>query len=69
VENTNLIKQWLTDKNNLYDIGIALWVLGGVGFLVLAFWNHDKFDPVTFGTGYGLYLAGGGGMSWLRKDV
>jgi hypothetical protein len=64
-----IIRSWFTDDKNQWDVGFALWIAGVIVFFVLAFWNHDKFDPQGFGIGFGSILAGGGGMSWLRKGV
>lgn len=32
-------------------------------FLILAVWNHDKFDPVTYGTGGAAMF--GGCAAWI----
>lgn len=64
-----ILRSWFTDSNNQWDIGFALWIAGGLVFMGLAIWNHDKFDPQAYGIGFGSYLGGGGAMSWLRKGV
>lgn len=64
-----MLKTLLTDANDQYDVGFVLWALGVVSFLGLAWINWSKFDPQTFGIGFGSALAAGGVMSWLRKGM
>ncbi|OWK42218.1 amino acid ABC transporter substrate-binding protein [Fimbriiglobus ruber] len=59
-----LIKDCVTGKDGeSYDVGRVLWVVGALSFLGLsiyaAFKSHT-FDPLSFGTGYGGILGGGG---------
>jgi len=62
------LRDLVTDDDDQYDIGFVLWMLGTLMFLCLSAVNWHKFDPQTFGIGFGAVLAAGGAMSWLRKD-
>ena len=62
------LRDLVTDDDDQYDIGFVLWMLGTVMFLALSGVNWHKFDPQTFGIGFGAVLAAGGAMSWMRRD-
>jgi hypothetical protein len=62
------LRDLVTDDDDQYDIGFVLWMLGTLMFLVLSGINWQKFDPWTWGGGFGAVLAAGGAMSWMRKD-
>lgn len=60
-----VLKDSFTVANgNDFDLGKILWVLVSLTYLALAIYatvfKGQAFDPVSFGTGSGLVLAGGG---------
>jgi hypothetical protein len=56
-----------------FDIGKILWVMVSLTFMVLAIFSillkGQAFDPVGFGTGAGLVLAGGGAALGLKSGT
>lgn len=52
-----------------YDSGRVAGFVGTVVFLGLSIWNHDKFDPLAFGTGFGALATGVGALIALKKGT
>lgn len=55
-------KDQFTISNGLdYDTGKTMGWFGVVSFISLSFfevvWNHGHFDPVAWGTGFGVLIA------------
>lgn len=67
------MRQWLrnllTDHKGDADELPLYALLGVVCFLGLALYNHDKFDPWTFGSGFGALIAGVYGGYGLRAKL
>lgn len=61
---SQLIKDCITGiDGQSVDVGRLLWIAGAITFLVLSVYHaykHGTFDPLSYGTGYGGVLAGGG---------
>jgi hypothetical protein len=56
-----------TKDNQALDIARAASALLVLVFLGLAIWNHDKFDPVSYGTGGAAMFAGCAGWIFARQ--
>lgn len=52
-----------------YDSGRVAGFVGTIVYLGLSIWNHDKFDPLGFGTGFGALAAGVGALIALKKGT
>ncbi|WP_293372256.1 hypothetical protein [Nevskia sp.] len=52
-----------------YDPARLSGAVGTAVFLALAIANWPRFDPVEFGTGYGLLATGIGALIKLKQDT
>lgn len=52
-----------------FDVGRVLLASGAIVFLALSIYNHDKFDPMNFGAGFGGILAGGGAGIGMKSKT
>ena len=72
--NSKILKDLFTGADGeSHDVGRYLWVLsvlaglGYAGYDLIYLKNH--FDIVSYGTGVGVLLAGGGASLMLKKDT
>lgn len=67
---SRVIKDSLTMADgDTYDLGRIFGSMGMLTFLGLSIWDfaiNRKFDPTTWGTGFGLAVAGFGAMQALK---
>ncbi len=68
-----ICKHIFTGKDNeTYDMGRILWAVGVVIFFGLAIYdviNSNKFDALSYGTGLGGLLTGGGAGIALKSKT
>lgn len=67
-----VIKDSVTESDNLtYDLGRIIWGIGSLVFFaisLIAVWTHNwAFNPITWGTGFGAVLAGGGACIAIKS--
>lgn len=61
-----------TSDNSSWDIGRVLWTLSILTFLgcaVYAIYRGQAWDAMSYGTGIGLCLAGGGAALGLKSKT
>lgn len=60
-----------TEADNLtFDLGRVLWGAGGLvffGLSIFAIFKGQSFDPISWGTGFGGVLAGGGASLAIKS--
>lgn len=67
-----VIKDCTTSKDGeSFEAGRILWIFGALAFLALScyhVWRNHAFDPLSFGTGYGGLIFGGGAGIGLKSN-
>lgn len=69
------VKDCLTVANGRdYDVGRVLWVLLVLTYVGVTIFHAvrnptSSFDYISFGTGSGMMLAGGGASLWAKKNT
>lgn len=58
--------------NRTYDIGRLLWFVGTISYIVytgIHMYHNGTFNPIDYGTGLGIALAGGGIGVAVKKEA
>ncbi len=65
-----MLKDWLTENDNETYCPMRFGgLLGIICFLALSFIEHNRFDPITFGAGFGAMIAAWGAGLKFRKST
>ena len=67
------LKHLFTGKDNqTFDLGRVLWALGVIALIAFTgwhVWEKCEFDAMSYGTGLGALLGGGGAGIAIKKGT
>lgn len=62
------VRDLFTESDGVtWDLGRVSWFAGFLTLVGMTIWQHDKFEPATFGAGLGAVMAAGGLMIWAKS--